>query len=261
MARQAKSPEKSVTRRGNGADPTAAPKRAVSTAARGTGGSRSSEGAEDGAAGSGPAGSGRKGRTPTTAGMSVSVGQNVRRERERAGLSVREMARRLGVSAGFLSQFELGQSQAAVSTLFAIATELNLSLDELLGHSVAPAKKAAAKSATARPRAFSEPPDLSDYLAFQSGVRWKRLADLGDDHVDFLLTEYDPGSDSAPEDRPQRHKGNDYGYVLEGTLTVIIKGRRRRIKAGNAIAMRGDEPHRLLNETDQLVRAIWLVTG
>src|SRR3954453_13996927 len=175
--------------------------------------------------------------------MSLSVGQNVRRERERAGLSIRELARRLGVSASFLSQFELGQSQAAVSTLFAIASELNLSLDELLGHTVVPDKKS-------RPRKTARAPPLSEYLAFQTGVRWRRLADLGEDHVDFLLTEYEPGADSAPADTPQRHKGNDYGYVLEGPLTVIINGRRRRVKAGRAIAMRGDVPHRLLNETD-----------
>ncbi|MER7002813.1 cupin domain-containing protein [Dactylosporangium sp. NPDC000555] len=192
--------------------------------------------------------------------MSVSVGQNVRRERERAGLSVRELARRLGVSASFLSQFELGQSQAAVSTLFAIATELNLSLDELLGHSVAPAKESATSSGSRRGK-VTDPPEVPEYLAFQTGVHWRRLADLGEDHVDFLLTEYEPGADSAPGDQPQRHKGNDYGFVLEGTLTVVINGRRRRVKQGNAIAMRGDQPHRLLNETDQLVRAIWFVTG
>ncbi|MCW2597012.1 MAG: hypothetical protein QOF92_2916 [Pseudonocardiales bacterium] len=188
-------------------------------------------------------------------GMSLSVGQNVRRERQRAGISVRELARRLGVSASFLSQFELGQSQAAVSTLFAIASELNLSLDDLLGHSVEPGKGASGG------RAKNSRPPVPEYLAFQTGVRWRRLADTGDDHIDFLLTEYEPGADSAPGDQPQRHKGNDYGYVLEGTLTVVIKGRRRRVKAGNAIAMRGDEPHRLLNETDELVRAIWFVTA
>jgi transcriptional regulator with XRE-family HTH domain len=194
-------------------------------------------------------------------GMSVSLGQNVRRERELAGLSVRELARRLGVSASFLSQFDLGQSQAAVSTLFAIATELNLSLDDLLGHSVAPAKQSATTSDSRRRDTADDPPEVSEYLAFQTGVRWRRLADLGEDHVDFLLTEYEPGADSAPADQPQRHKGNDYGYVLEGTLTVVVNGRRRRVKQGNAIAMRGDQPHRLLNETDQLVRAIWFVTA
>ena len=194
-----------------------------------------------------------------TNGMSVSLGQNVRRERERAGLSMRELARRLGVSASFLSQFELGQSQAAVSTLFAIATELNLSLDDLLGHSVAPTKLSTTKTDSRKNGTAAGRSAVPEYLAFQTGVRWRRLADLGDDHVDFLLTEYEPGADSAPADQPQRHKGNDYGYVLEGTLTVIVNGRRRRVKQGNAIAMRGDQPHRLLNETDELVRAIWLV--
>ena len=189
-------------------------------------------------------------------GMSVSVGQNVRNERERAGLSVRELARRLGVSASFLSQFELGQSQAAVSTLFAIASELNLSLDDLLGHSVSPPKKSGGRRG-GKPG----PPPVPEYLAFQTGVRWQRLAELDGEAVDFLLTEYEPGADSAPADQPQRHRGNDYGYVLEGTLTVVVNGRRKRVKRGNAIAMRGDVPHRLLNETDELVRAIWFVTG
>jgi transcriptional regulator with XRE-family HTH domain len=203
-------------------------------------------------------------------GMSVSVGQNVRRERERAGLSVRALARRLGVSASFLSQFELGQSQAAVSTLFAIATELNLSLDELLGHTVAPTSQAVPTRSARRPGPDSDPPTKDsdaerppwpDYLAFQTGVRWRRLVDPGDAHVDFLLTEYEPGADSAPAGQPQRHGGTDYGYILEGTLTIIIDGRRRRLSQGEAISMRGDVPHRLLNETDELVRAIWFVTG
>jgi transcriptional regulator with XRE-family HTH domain len=195
-------------------------------------------------------------------GMSVPLGQNVRNERKRAGLSVRELARRLGVSASFLSQFELGQSQATVSTLFAIASELNLSLDELLGHSVSPAKETPAKQTGERGEKAAGPPPASEYLAFQTGVRWRRLTDeVGADHVDFLLTEYEPGADSAPADRPQQHKGNDYGYVLEGTLTIVIDGRRRQVEQGDAIAMRGDVPHRLLNETDQLVRAIWFVTG
>lgn len=187
-------------------------------------------------------------------GISVSVGQNVRRERLRAGLSMRELARRLGVSASFLSQFELGQSQAAVSTLFAIATELNLSLDDLLGHSVAPAAEDD-DGETGMPHAPEE------YLAFQTGVRWRRLAELDGEQVDFLLTEYEPGADSAPADQPQRHRGNDYGYVLEGTLTIVINGETQRFKQGSAIAMRGDVPHRLLNETDKLVRTIWFVTS
>ncbi len=197
----------------------------------------------------------------TEDGLGASVGQNVRAERKRQGISVRQLAKRLGVSASFISQFELGQSKAAVNTLFAIATELNLSLDELLGSTVNTNHSNGA--ASARPRRLTDTGNqtaFGEYLQLQSGVRWKRLADTSPDHhVQFLITEYDPGSDSAPGDAPQRHPGNDYGYVLEGTLTIEIDGRRRNLTAGEAIHMRGDIPHRLRNLSDKMVRAVWFV--
>jgi transcriptional regulator with XRE-family HTH domain len=198
---------------------------------------------------------------PAEEGLSASVGQNVRAERERQGISVRELSRRLGVSASFLSQFELGQSKAAVSTLFAIASELNLSIDALLGNGVNASRGPGSTEvpATVDPDTI---PHMPDYLALQSGVRWRRLANIpADHHVQFLLTEYEPGGDSAPGDSPQRHHGDDYGFVLEGTLTIEIDGKAQALTAGEAIHLRGDVPHRLQNLTDELVRAIWLVVG
>lgn len=199
---------------------------------------------------------------PAEAGLGASVGQNVRAERERQGISVRQLAKRLGVSPSFMSQFELGQSKAAVNTLFAIATELDLSLDELLGSS---ADNTRETSGTRRRPALTDKggqAQFAEYLQLQNGVRWKRLADTPDDHhVQFLLTEYDPGSDSAPGNAPQRHPGDDYGYVLEGTLTIEIDGERRTLSAGESIHLRGDVPHRLRNLSDRLVRAIWFVVS
>lgn len=197
---------------------------------------------------------------PATGGLGASVGQNVRAERERLGISVRELARRLGVSASFLSQFELGQSKAAVNTLFAIASELNLSLDELLGSSVDTQRSSAGRRPALSDKDGAA--EFAEYLTLQNGVRWKRLADTPPDHhVQFLLTEYDPGSDSAPGDAPQRHPGDDYGYVLEGTLTIEVDGVTSTLSAGESIHLRGDVPHRLRNLSDELVRAVWFVVS
>ena len=52
------------------------------------------------------------------------LGSRLREERERARISQRELARRLGVSASLISQIESGQSKPSVSTLYAIVTEL-----------------------------------------------------------------------------------------------------------------------------------------
>ena len=59
------------------------------------------------------------------------IGPRLRRHREERQLSLRELARRLGISPSAISQFETGKSRLSVSTLYAIVTELGISLDEL----------------------------------------------------------------------------------------------------------------------------------
>src|ERR1700733_6073317 len=66
------------------------------------------------------------------ASLSVNVGSLIRRERQHQGLSLRELARQVGVSASMLSQVETGRARPSVSTIYAIAAELGLSIDALL---------------------------------------------------------------------------------------------------------------------------------
>ena len=61
----------------------------------------------------------------------ASVGQRVRAERERQRIGLRELARRIDVSASLISQIELGRATPSVGTLYAIVNELDISLDEL----------------------------------------------------------------------------------------------------------------------------------
>src|ERR671935_1070131 len=83
-----------------------------------------------------------------TADFQDGVGQRLRAERERHGLSLRELARRLAISPSALSQIETGRSRPSVGTLYAIVTELGMSLDELFGSARASEPGAAATDAT-----------------------------------------------------------------------------------------------------------------
>src|SRR5947199_8205169 len=60
-----------------------------------------------------------------------SVGPRLRERRAQLGLSLRELARRLEVSPSLVSQIETGKIQPSVRTLYAIVSELGVSLDEL----------------------------------------------------------------------------------------------------------------------------------
>ena len=61
------------------------------------------------------------------------VGSRLRAERERLGISLRELARRVGVSPSLVSQIELDRVNPSVSTLYAIVTELGMTMSDVFG--------------------------------------------------------------------------------------------------------------------------------
>src|SRR6478672_8747097 len=66
------------------------------------------------------------------------VGGRLRAERERRGMSLRELARRVGVSPSLVSQIELDRVNPSVSTLYALVTELGMTMSEAFGDEVRP---------------------------------------------------------------------------------------------------------------------------
>jgi transcriptional regulator with XRE-family HTH domain len=59
------------------------------------------------------------------------VGEGLRKHRQEAGVSLRALAREVGVSLSLISQIEHGKATPSVATLYAIVSELDISLDEL----------------------------------------------------------------------------------------------------------------------------------
>ncbi len=61
----------------------------------------------------------------------VALGARLKSVRQRSGMSLREVARQLGVSPSFVSQLENGKSQPSVATLYSISQLLDISIDQL----------------------------------------------------------------------------------------------------------------------------------
>lgn len=59
------------------------------------------------------------------------IGERIREERMRKGVSARGLAREIGVSASLISQIETDKSQPSVSTLYAITTALGISVEDI----------------------------------------------------------------------------------------------------------------------------------
>jgi transcriptional regulator with XRE-family HTH domain len=193
------------------------------------------------------------------------VGQRLRSERERHGVSLRELARRLAISPSALSQIETGRSRPSVGTLYAIVSELDMSLDELFGSS-----RAAVAAPEAGPRAASGEPGASlvqrrderKGIDLESGVRWERLTPTFEPDADFLYVVYEVGGASSRPGTHMRHMGREYGLVLSGRLRVTIGfDEEHELGPGDSIAFESSRPHRLENAGTEPVEAIWFVVG
>ena len=177
-----------------------------------------------------------------TADFQDGVGLRLRSERERHGVSLRELARRLEISPSALSQIETGRSRPSVGTLYAIVSELDMSLDELFGSQRTASRAAeAAGGAEETGATLVQRRDTRKGIELESGVRWERLTPTADQDVEFLYVVYEVGGASSRRGTHMRHMGREYGLVLSGT-----PARHHRVRRGARARPRGLDRLRVL---------------
>ena len=162
---------------------------------------------------------------------------------------------------------ETGRAKPSVNTLYALATELGISLDVLLFMDTQPPATNGAGDAfagvieTTSPHVPVQRAASRSTIRLGSGVVWERLTTESIRNVDFLHVTYEVGGESSPADAFQRHTGQEWGYVLSGTLTVRIGFDEYLLQPGDAISFDSAVPHRLFNAGDIPARAVWFVQG
>ncbi len=199
----------------------------------------------------------------------TALGVRIRSAREAAPMSVRELARRIGVSPSHVSQVERGLASFSVRALYNVASELGLTMDSLFGE----ASVEAADSAAPVPEAvLVEGPDpLSDdgivlraharpTIPLAGGTRWERLTPHQESGAEFIEVVYPP----APEDGSRaidfiQHSSREYGIVISGALTVQVGFETAVLHPGDSLAFDSVVPHRFWNDTREEVRAVWFI--
>jgi transcriptional regulator with XRE-family HTH domain len=186
-------------------------------------------------------------------------GARLRLQRERVGISVRELARRIGVSPSLVSQIERDIVHPSVSTLYALVTELGLTMSDVFAEPPRPRLPLQPERAeTAGPVTA---PGSRQAIHLAAGVHWERLTPSYDPLVEFLFVVYEPGGESCPADALMRHGGREYGYVIEGRLGLRIGFDDYVLEPGASISFDSSSPHRLYAVGTTPVRAIWTVVG
>lgn len=194
------------------------------------------------------------------------VGEGLRQGRLAAGISLRALAREIGVSPSLISQIEHGKATPSVATLYAIVSVLDLSLDDLFFPGAGAGTDGGRDRHPLPPRRARGGPVLRDEdrlsLTLATGVRWERLTATHDDGVEFLYCTYPVGGESTSASDLVAHNGSEYGLVIAGRCGATVGGETYELGAGDSIAFDSSKPHRIWNLSDaEPMIAVWTVVG
>ncbi len=209
------------------------------------------------------------------------IGGRLARLRAARGVKVSGLAREIGVSPSLISQIERGQSRPSVSTLFAMAQALDVPVDAFFRDTppttaaaveapVAVAGRADGSEVELRRAGEGGRPDRPrgrrrylvkrgdrDVLEIEGGVRWESLTPTPLDELEFLELVYEAGAESSP--RLYRHPGQEIALVLSGRLDIHVGFEKFELGAGDSIHFPSSMPHRYVNPTDEVARAVTVI--
>lgn len=153
----------------------------------------------------------------------------VRRERERAGLTLTELARRAGVAKSTLSQLEAGTGNPSVETLWALGVALGVPFSQLVS---APRPRVQVIRAGEGPRIRSDQADFIGTLV-AAGSRHARR--------DIYVIELGPGSVRKAE--AHTPGSVEHLVVAAGRLRAGPADAPVELGPGDYAAFAGDAPH------------------
>src|SRR5688500_1080893 len=173
----------------------------------------------------------------TATGAPTDVGPRVRALRDAAGLSLRDLAERSGVSAPMLSQVERGETSPTLSVATKIAAGLELSLSQLLRLD-----------------------EVSHVVVTRRADRRRRRRDghsveeltppLPGQRAELSLHALAPGSSTGgPGDPPIHEPGSrETIFLSSGRVALVLEGERYELAEGDAVTFDADLPHHFEND-------------
>jgi len=176
------------------------------------------------------------------------MGQKIRQLRLDKGLTLEAAAQRAGCTPGFLSQVERSQAVPSITMLYAIAQALGVKVTYFFPTMVHDTKVVRA--------------DEREVFRFEgSPIAYSLLStSFPDRKLESLLLQMDPVDGTLPFDEFRSHPGEEFVYVLEGTLRLWVGDAVYDLNSGDSIHFTSTVKHRMENPGDSPVMAFCVFT-
>ena len=175
----------------------------------------------------------------------MKIGNKIRRLRLQRGLTQEELAGRCELSKSFISLLERDLTSPSLDTLSDLLETLGSDLPTFFRE-------------TDERMVFGEDDIFvkEDPEGLKGMIRWL-IPSAQKYQMEPILVEMAPGGETT-EDDP--HEGEEFGYVLAGTLRIVLGERTERVRKDESFYFRPTAPHRLVNVGKSVCRVLWVST-
>lgn len=185
------------------------------------------------------------------------LGTRLRELRKESGMSLRALARELGISASAVSQIERGHMQPSVNRLIAMTTALGVPLTAVFEPAVVVEE---AEPVVEHSYVLARSGQIAP-VKLEDGVVFRSLAPVPMPRVQFFESTYPPGSRGSLHGDLLQHEGFEVGQVIRGELTIVFDNERVVLRAGDSITFPCTVPHLIVNDSKDETVATWLIAN
>ena len=155
----------------------------------------------------------------------ITPAQNLRAAREKRGFSIQELSQKTGIAQSELEQVEAGQTMLPLGQVIKLSKVLSLKMADMIsvGDKAFTIVRAGERSEVQRFGRAKQASHGYEYVSLAPGKK-DRLMEP------FLVTLH-----PASSDEPSSHDGQEFIYVLDGEMEVIVDNNHDILKAGDSI--------------------------
>ncbi len=172
----------------------------------------------------------------------MKIGKKIKELRTKYNLTQEELANRLELTKGYISQLENDLTEPSISTLEDIVLALGTNLGDFFNDEKEENKVVYKKE---------------DYFVKEnigSNITWL-VTNSQKNHMEPIMVTIQP---KCQTDIDYPHEGQEFGYVLEGEVLLCIDKKTYRLKKGETFYFDSTKNHYLKNVKDKICRVIWV---
>lgn len=176
-------------------------------------------------------------------------GSRIKSLRKRRGWSLKQLAEKVDLSAGYISQLERDLTQPSMATMINLARCFGVSVQWFFATEPQP---------DPQDGNYIVRRDNRLPLMYQGGIVDELLPFRTPVALELIYCKIPPNAISGNE--PHVQSGDEAGFVLEGTLELTIDGHLYTLNKGDGFAIPGGIPHQFRNPGETETIVLWSIT-